>query len=149
VFAFPAFGLFVGVFALVWLGAVAGFILGIVALISVAKTPTDVFGPWWDNTKQMWLIGIAVGFVVPFGTLVTGIMWFSAGRAPLRAGQGYAGRPFWSGPPKPPPAMPPPGWPGYGYAPGPYGGPAPYGAPGPYGPPPPMPATTPPAPPSD
>jgi hypothetical protein len=125
VFALPAFGLFFGVFALIWLTGVAGFVLGIAALISVARTPTDAFGPWWDNTRQMWLVGIAIGFVIPFGSLIAAIMWFSSGRAPLRGGHGYAGRPFWAGPPKPPPSMPPPGWPPYGYAPAPYGGPPP------------------------
>jgi hypothetical protein len=114
--AFPAaFSVFFVVIAVVWLVAIAGVVLGISALISVAGTPTEAFGPWWDNTRQVWLIGIAVGFVLPFGTLVAGYLWFANGRAPLRAGQGFAGRPFWAGPPKPPP-----GWPGYpppGYGP--------------------------------
>jgi hypothetical protein len=72
--------------------------------------------------------------VVPFGTLITGIMWFTTGRAPLRAGHGVAGRPFWAGLPKPPPVMAPPGWPGY--APPPYNYPAPPSGPvGPVAPP--------------
>jgi hypothetical protein len=116
---FPAFGLFFGFFMAIWLVGFGALVLAIAALISVAKTPTEFFGPWWDNTKQTWIIGIAVSFVIPFGTLIAGIMWFNSGRAPLRAGHGVAGRPFWAGPPKPPPAMPPPGWPGYN--PGPYG----------------------------
>jgi hypothetical protein len=115
-FAIPAFGLFFLFFAVLWLASVGGVILAIVALISVAKTPSQAFGPWWDNTKQAWLIGIAVGFVVPFGALVAGFVWFSSGRAPLRAGRGYAARPFWAGPPKPPPAI----WPGYPPPPGAY-----------------------------
>jgi hypothetical protein len=119
VFAVPAFGLFFGFIMAIWLVGFGALILAIAALISVAKTPTEFFGPWWDNTKQTWIIGIAVSFVIPFGTLIAGIMWFNSGRAPLRAGQGVAGRPFWAGPPKPPPAMAPPGWPGY--HPGPYG----------------------------
>jgi hypothetical protein len=107
-----AFSLFFVFFALISLAGIAGLVLGVSALISVAGTPTEAFGPWWDNTRQLWLIGIAVAFVVPFGTLIAGIMWFSSGRAPLRAGHGFAGRPFWAGPPKPPPVAPP-GWPGY------------------------------------
>lgn len=117
-FAVPAFGAFFIFFGLIWLAGVGGFILGICALVSVGRTPTEWFGPWWDNTKQTWMIGIAVGFVVPFGTLVAGYLWFHSGRAPLRAGYGVAGRPFWAGPPKPVPPPPPPGWPGYN--PGPY-----------------------------
>jgi hypothetical protein len=134
VFLFPAFGLVFVVFAVLWLAAIGGFFLGIAALISVARMPQEAFGPWWDNTRQTWLVGIAIGFVIPCGTLIAGIMWFSSGKAPLRAGQPYAGRPFWAGPPKPPPLPTPPGWPGYGpgYASGPY-------APGPYGYPPPPP----------
>jgi hypothetical protein len=127
VFFLPAFGLFFAIFGLIWLAGIAGLVLGVAALISVSRTPTDVFGPWWDNTRQLWLVGIAVSFVIPIGTLITGIMWFSSGRAPLRAGQGYAGRPFWAGPPKPPPLPPPPGWPGYAQAP--YGYPPPPSAP--------------------
>jgi hypothetical protein len=119
--AVPVFSVFFLFFGLIWLAAIGGLVVGISALISVARTPTEMFGPWWDNTRQLWLVGIAVGFVVPFGTLIAGIMWFSSGRAPLRAGRGYAGRPFWASPPKPQPGPPPPGWSGYpptGYAPG-------------------------------
>jgi hypothetical protein len=119
-----------GLFMLFWLGffavSVGGLIVGIVALIDVAQTPVDRFGPWWDNTRQTWIIGIAVSFVVPAGSLIAGILWFSGGRRGVRAA-GVAGRPFWAGPPKPPPAWgpTPPGWP------------APPGPPGPPGPPPP------------
>ena len=99
----------------IWLAAFGGLILGIAALISVARMPTEAFGPWWDNTRQTWLIGIAVGFVIPFGTLIAGIMWFTSGRAPLREGSrlrrpAVLGRAAQAGPPLPPP----PGWPGYG-----------------------------------
>jgi hypothetical protein len=120
-FLLPAFGLFFVFFAVLWLATFGGIVLAICALISVARTPTPFFGPWWDSTKQTWLIGIAVGFLVPFGALVTGFIWFHTGRAPLRAGQGYAARPFWAGPPKPPPGV----WPGYPPPPGTYP-PAPY-----------------------
>jgi hypothetical protein len=113
VFAVPAFGLFFGFIMAIWLVAFGGLILTVAALISVARMPSEAFGPWWDNTKQLWVIGLAVSFVVPLGTLIAGIMWFTTGRAPLRAGYPVAGRPFWAGPPKPPPAMAPPGWPGY------------------------------------
>jgi hypothetical protein len=124
----PGFSAFFIFFALIWLASIAGFVIGIAALISVSKLPSEAFGPWWDNIKQTWLIGIAVGFVVPFGTLITGILWFNSGRTTLRT-VGVAGRPFWAGPPKPPPLQPPPGW--GGYAAGPYNYPAP-----PPGPPP-------------
>jgi hypothetical protein len=129
VFAAP-FGLFFGFIMAIWLVAFGSLILAIAALISIARLPAEAFGPWWDNTKQLWIIGLAVSFVVPLGTTIAGIMWFMTGRAPLRAGHGIAGRPFWAGPPKPPPVMPPPGWPGY--SPPPYSYPAP--PPGPVGP---------------
>jgi hypothetical protein len=108
-------GVFAVLFFLVPVVAFATVGVAIAALISIARTPVEAFGPWWDNTRQLWLVGMSVSFVIPFGSLVAAIMWFSSGRAPLRAGQGYVGRPFWSGPPKPPPplgwpGMPPPGW---------------------------------------
>jgi hypothetical protein len=99
-----------GLFMVVWLGVVAlslgGFLVGVVALIDVAQTPVDRFGPWWDNTRQIWIIGIAVSFLIPAGSLVAGILWFSGGRRGLRA-TGVAGRPFWAGAPKPPPPWSP------------------------------------------
>src|SRR5471032_2275970 len=106
---------FVGMFLLfvVMYGA------GIAALISVARKPAEAFGPWWDNTKQAWVIGLAVAFFVPFGSIVGGIHWFTSGKGPLRHGGTQAGRPFWSGSPKPPP------YPPYGYPPPPYGPPPP------------------------
>src|SRR5450432_1110883 len=102
--AFSAF--FVGMFVL--FAVVYG--VGIAALISIARTPDVLFGPWWDNTKQVWILGIAVSFFVPLGSLISGIMWFTTGKGPLRHGSHTAGRPFWTGPPKPPPYMylPPP-----------------------------------------
>jgi hypothetical protein len=108
--AFPvAFFFFIGA---MWLVFGAMYIAGIAALISIARQPTEAFGPWWDNTKQAWIVGTAVAFFVPFGPLIAGISWFSGGKAPLRRGGSQAGRPFWSGPPKPPP-YPPYGYPGY------------------------------------
>jgi hypothetical protein len=102
--AFSAF--FVGMFVL--FAVMYG--IGIAALISVARTPDEHFGPWWDSTKQTWILGIAVSFFVPLGSLISGIMWFTNGKGPLRHGSHTAGRPFWTGPPKPPPYMylPPP-----------------------------------------
>jgi hypothetical protein len=96
--------LFVGMFLLV----VIMYGAGIAALISVARVPAERFGPWWDNTKQTWVLGLAVSFFVPFGSLIAGIMWFATGKGPLRHGSQMAGRPFWSGPPKPPPYIYPP-----------------------------------------
>src|SRR3954453_18622612 len=70
-FLAPSFGI---VFVLFWAGLMllgfGGFVLGVVALINVATTPIERFGPWWDNTRQVWLVGLAVAFVVPAGTIV-------------------------------------------------------------------------------
>jgi hypothetical protein len=113
--AFPVAFFFL--FGAIWLVFGAMYIAGIAALISIARQPTEAFGPWWDNTKQTWIIGTAVAFFVPFGPLIAGISWFSGGKAPLRRGAPQAGRPFWSGPPKPPP-YPPYGYPPPNYPPG-------------------------------
>jgi hypothetical protein len=116
--AFSVF--FVGIFVV--FAVVYG--LGIAALISVARTPDEFFGPWWDSTKQTWILGIAVSFFVPLGSLISGIMWFTNGKGPLRHGSHTAGRPFWTGPPKPPPYMYPPYmYPPYMYPPDPPPGP--------------------------
>ena len=100
-----------GVFLLFWLTLVilgfAGFLVGVIALIDVAQSPVERFGPWWDNTRQVWIIGIAVSFALPFGPLITGILWFTGGRRGLRS-VGVAGRPFWAGAPKPGPPWGPP-----------------------------------------
>ena len=97
-------------FIVIWLVLAAvgfgGFVLGVIALIDVARTPLERFGPWWDNTRQVWLIGIAVSFALPFGPFITGIVWFASGRSGFHT-TGVAGRPFWAGAPKPPPAWPP------------------------------------------
>src|SRR4051794_8880924 len=103
------------VFLLIWLGIAAvafgGLVVGVVALIDVARTPMERFGPWWDNTRQAWILGLAVSFLVPAGSLIAGILWFTGGRRGPRPTRG-AGRPFWTGPPKPPPPWgpTPPGW---------------------------------------
>jgi len=104
---------FTAVFIAIWLALIVigfgGLAVGVAALIDVARTPTERFGPWWDNTRQAWLIGIAVSFVVPFGPIISGIVWFTGGRSGLRT-TGVAGRPFWGGAPKPPPPPWPPYW---------------------------------------
>lgn len=101
----------VGLFFVVWatfmVGIVAGLVVGLSALVSSARLPPEAFGPWWDNTKTAWLLGIAVSFMIPFGMLISGIYWFRTGRGSFRA-TGNVARPFWVGPPRPPPEGPPP-----------------------------------------
>jgi hypothetical protein len=113
-FLLPSFG---AAFVLLWFGlfvvGFGGFMLAVAALISIATTPVERFGPWWDNTRQVWLIGTAVSFVVPFGNLVAGFCWFTTGRRGLRD-HGVAGRPFWAAAPRPAPPVapvPPATWP--------------------------------------
>ena len=102
-----AFALFFVFWLMLMLVGIGGFVAGIAALINVASMPFEAFGPWWDNTRQMWIVGIAVSFLVPAGPLITGVMWFTSGRRGLRE-HGIAGRPFWAGAPRPqPPAWPP------------------------------------------
>ena len=111
---FSGFGAFMTLWFVFMLVGFGGFLLGIAALIDVARTPVERFGPWWDNTRQAWLVGIAVSFVVPFGAIVAGIIWFATGRSGMRT-TGVAGRPFWAGAPKPPPPpWPPPPTPCWG-----------------------------------
>ena len=102
-----------GAFMLIWLvfaiAGFGGFVLGVIALIDVARTPTERFGPWWDNTRQAWLVGIAVSFALPLGPIISGFVWLTTGRGGLRT-TGVAGRPFWAGAPKPPPPPWPPYW---------------------------------------
>ena len=98
-----AFGFFFLVWSALMLVTVGGVIMGISALVSVARLPPEVFGPWWDNTKSVWLLGIAVSFILPFGALVAGAVWFQSGKRTLHQ-TGTAGRPFWTGPRRPPPA---------------------------------------------
>lgn len=134
-------GLFVSGFMIIWallfFGSIGGLIAGVLALISVAQTPTPAFGPWWDNTKNAWLLGIGISYLIPFGLWFTAIYWFRTGKRGLDR-DGLVGRPFWSGPikPYPPPApwYPPPAYgpaPGWGPA-----GPAPSPPPDVAGPPP-------------
>jgi hypothetical protein len=97
--AFAVFFVFWLMLVLIGLGSLA---IGIAAIINVSSTPIEAFGPWWDNTRQTWILGIAVSFVVPFGPLIAGIIWFTSGRRSLRD-HGIAGRPFWAGAPRPQP----------------------------------------------
>jgi hypothetical protein len=102
--------LLMSLFLLVWgvfmVGSIGGLVVGIAALISAAQLPSEAFGPWWDNLKTPWLLGIAVSYLIPFGTLITGVYWFRTGKGGQRE-TGFVGRPFWSGPPKPQPPNPP------------------------------------------
>jgi hypothetical protein len=102
-------GGFFAVFGVIMLATIGSLVIGVAAVISVATTPTERFGPWWDNTKQLWIIGLVVGYVIPFGTLIAGIAWFAGGRSGI-ATTGTAGRPFWAGPARPYPVGPPPGY---------------------------------------
>jgi hypothetical protein len=95
-------------FGLIMLASVGGLVIGVVAIISVATTPAEAFGPWWDNTKQTWILGLVLGYLIPLGTIVGGIAWFTGGRRGLA--RGVAGRPFWAGPAKPVPLAAPPGY---------------------------------------
>lgn len=103
------FGLFLVVWLTLMLAAIGGMVVGISALVSISRLPPEAFGPWWDNTKTPWLLGVAVSFVIPFGLLVTGVLWFRSGRRTL-VRTGVVGRPFWMGPPRPPPPPWPTGW---------------------------------------
>jgi hypothetical protein len=105
---FVGFGLFFAVWVVFFLASVGGVICAVAALVSISRMDAGAFGPWWDNTKTTWLVGIAVSFAIPFGSLVTGLYWFSKGRATLPT-SGVALRPFWAGPPKPMPQWPPAG----------------------------------------
>ncbi len=103
-YAFPVFFILIwGTFMLAMLG---GIVVAVSALVSAGRIPAEAFGPWWDNTKTAWLAGIAVSFMVPFGTLISGFYWFTGGRSAYRK-TGLVSRPFWIGPPKPPPSPPP------------------------------------------
>jgi hypothetical protein len=97
------FALFFVIWGTLMLATVGGLIVGISALVSVARLPAEAFGPWWDNTKSAWMLGIAVSFILPFGALVAGVVWFQSGKRQLLQ-TGTARRPFWTGPSRPPPA---------------------------------------------
>jgi hypothetical protein len=77
------------------------------ALIDVVRAPDAAFGPPWDNAKGMWILGMALGFVVPMGTVVAPILWWTQVRPALRAGQPVP-RPFWAPRPSYPPQYPAP-----------------------------------------
>ena len=120
---YVGFGALFVVWAIVMTASIGGMICAIAALVSISQMHADAFGPWWDNTKTTWMVGLAVSFLVPFGAVVVGVYWFWKGKEPLPT-TGMVARPFWAGPPKPMPMYPPAGFP-------PPGG---YGPPGAYGP---------------
>ncbi len=148
---YVGFGALFVVWAVVMAASIGGTICAIAALVSISRMHPDAFGPWWDNTKTTWTVGLAVSFLVPFGAVVVGIYWFWKGKEPLPA-TGMVARPFWAGPPKPMPMYPPVGYPPAGAypPPGSYPPPAgPVGYPPPGGayPPPPASGACPPPPP--
>jgi hypothetical protein len=106
-----AFALFNLIFFVIWGGLMAAgitfLVLHIVALVDVAKMQGWQFVPPGEPVKSSWLLGLALAFVIPFGGIVTTIMWWRQVRAPKRMGQ-LAGRPFWMSDPSIQP--PPPGW---------------------------------------
>lgn len=65
------------------------------SLVEVSRAPVQAFGPPWDNGKNAWLIGLAVAVVVPAGTIVGPILWWTQGHNALRAGQ-LVPKPFWA-----------------------------------------------------
>ena len=87
------------------LATFGGLAVGIAALISAVRLPAEAFGPWWDNTRTLWIVGLLAGYVVPFGMLIVGIYWFTTGRRAYQE-TGMVARPFWAGPPKPAPSGP-------------------------------------------
>jgi hypothetical protein len=99
--------LFGGFFMVVLLMAALSFVaigFAIWSLIDVARAPDAAFGPPWDNGKNAWTLGLALAFVVPFGTIVGPIVWWTQGRPALRSGRPVP-RPFWS--PRPTAPHPP------------------------------------------
>ncbi|HWL37796.1 MAG TPA: hypothetical protein VNQ77_16535 [Frankiaceae bacterium] len=65
------------------------------SLVEVARAPEQAFGPPWDNGKNAWLIGLAVAFAIPAGTIVGPILWWTQGHKALRARQ-LVPKPFWA-----------------------------------------------------
>lgn len=65
------------------------------SLVDVSRAPDQAFGPPWDNSRNAWTLGLALAFVVPFGTIVGPVLWWTQGRNALRAGRPVP-RPFWS-----------------------------------------------------
>lgn len=108
-----AFGVF---FLFVMLLTVVPIVFWVIALVEASKAPEQAFGPPWDNSKQAWLLGLALSAVIPFAMIVTPILWWTQVRPALRAGA-IVPRPFWSSRPAYPPPqqqyppVPPPGGP--------------------------------------
>jgi len=90
------------VFAFVFLLVLLPLIVHIWALVDISGTRDDVFGPPWDNTKQDWMLGLAIAFLIPMGHLIAPILWWTQVRGPKLRGE-PPGRPFWASAPRPPP----------------------------------------------
>lgn len=71
------------------------FAFWLIALLDVSRAPEPAFGPPEDNCKNAWLIGLIVAVVLPAGTIVGAVLWWTQGRGPLRLGQPVP-RPFWA-----------------------------------------------------
>jgi hypothetical protein len=91
---------FLGGFFILWIAFIVSLVLvplafTIFSLVEVGKAPDEAFGPPWDNGKNAWILGLALAFVIPAGTIVGPILWWSLGHRALREGRPVP-RPFWS-----------------------------------------------------
>jgi hypothetical protein len=88
-----------GAFALFFLAMMALVLvpLGfhIYSLVEVSRTPEQAFGPPWDNGKNAWLIGLAVAFAIPAGTIVAPILWWTQGHKAVGERR-LVPKPFWA-----------------------------------------------------
>jgi hypothetical protein len=108
-------GIGVGGLFLVWFLFIFALVLiplglTIYALVDVVRAPDAAFGPPWDNAKSMWSLGMALGLIIPAGTIVAPILYWTQVRPALRAGQPVP-RPFWAPRPAYPPQPYPPQYP--------------------------------------
>jgi hypothetical protein len=106
-------GAFAGFFLLIMALTFVPLVFCIYALVEAVRAPEQAYGPPWDNSKNAWVLGLALSFVIPFGTIVGPILWWMNGHKALRA-RTVVPRPFWAPAPRyypPPPGaqMPPPG----------------------------------------
>src|SRR5688572_29730971 len=101
---FAAFALFNLLFVVLWLvmmaASVALLVCFVLTVVEVARTPPWQFEWPGEPVKTSWLLGLAIGTVIPFGSLVTTIVAWRQVRGAKRAGQ-LAGRPFWMAGPAP------------------------------------------------